>query len=121
MELTKTQIQVSMNKTELNSLISEALENPDTATAIKKVLSPLLANAFPQFPDFSVISIGETAEDGSTLVILKQPTKAPKKTGPIKSIEPTVIDAPDDKYLADEPEENAPSEPSTTPYIDPEA
>lgn len=120
MELIKTQIQVSMNKTELNSLISKALENPDTAIAIKKVLSPLLADAFPQFPDFSVISIGETTEDGSTLVILKQPTKTPKKTGPIKSIEPAVIDTPDDKYQEDS-EENTPSMSSTTPYIDPEA
>ena len=89
LELIKSQIQISINKTELNALIAEALSNPDTAATIKRAISPLLANSFPQFPDFTNITLGDTAEDGSTLVILKQPRQTVDT--PIKSIEPLVV------------------------------
>lgn len=89
LELIKTQIQISITKTELNALIAEALSNPDTAATIKRAISPLLADAFPQFPEFTNISLGDTAEDGSTLVILKQPRQTVDT--PIKSIEPLVV------------------------------
>ena len=89
MEIIKQQINISINKTELNALIAEALSNPDTAATIKRAISPLLADAFPQFPEFTNISIGDTAEDGSTLVILKQPRQTVDT--PIKSIEPLVV------------------------------
>ena len=76
------------------------------------MLNPLLADKFPQFPEFTVIALGDTDESGSTQVTLKQPTvaaakdpkepKAPKPpkppkeavATPIKSIEPVVIDEP---------------------------
>ena len=93
MEITKNQIQLTINKTELNTLISDALANPDISAAIKRALNPLLADSFPQFPEFTQISLGDTDESGATQVILKQPA-APKSTGPIKSIEPQVIDEP---------------------------
>ena len=89
MEIIKQQINISINKTELNALIAEALSNPDTAATIKRAISPLLADAFPQFPEFTNISLGDTAEDGSTLVILKQPRQTVDT--PIKSIEPLVV------------------------------
>ena len=89
MEIIKQQINISINKSELNALIAEALSNPDTAATIKRAISPLLADAFPQFPEFTNISLGDTAEDGSTLVILKQPRQTVDT--PIKSIEPLVI------------------------------
>ena len=89
LELIKSQIQISITKTELNALIAEALSNPDTAATIKRAISPLLADAFPQFPEFTNISLGDTAEDGSTLVILKQPRQTVDT--PIKSIEPLVV------------------------------
>ena len=89
LELIKSQIQISITKTELNALIAEALSNSDTAATIKRAISPLLADAFPQFPEFTNISLGDTAEDGSTLVILKQPRQTVDT--PIKSIEPLVV------------------------------
>lgn len=96
MELIKPQIQLTINKTELNTLIAEALTNPDTAAAIKRAITPLLANSFPQFPDFTNITLGETAEDGTTTVVLKQPKQIePKVDSPIKSIEPLVVTEPD--------------------------
>ena len=106
MELIKSQIQLTLTKGELNQLIAEALADSESSAAIKKVLNPLLADKFPQFPDFTVITIGDTDESGSTQVVLKQPTtstpKAPKTPAPasdvdvpvqtpIKSIEPVVI------------------------------
>ena len=97
MELIKSQIEVSITKTELNTLIAEALTNPDTAAAIKRVITPLLANSFPQFPAFTNITLGETAEDGTTTVVLKQPKQIePKVDSPIKSIEPLVVTEPDE-------------------------
>ncbi len=97
MEIIKSQIEISITKTELNTLIAEALTNPDTASAIKRAIAPLLANAFPQFPNFTNITLGETAEDGTTSVILKQPKQIePKVDSPIKSIEPLVVTEPEE-------------------------
>ena len=98
MELIKSQIQLTLTKSELNQLLTEALADAESSAAIKKVLNPLLADKFPQFPEFTVVALGDTDESGSTQVILKQPPvvaaktpKAPVPT-PIKSIEPVVID-----------------------------
>lgn len=109
MEIIKPQIQLFLNKGEFNQLVAEALADPELSAAIKKVLNPLLADKFPQFPEFTVITLGDTDESGLTQVTLKQPpvavAKDPKepKTSkaiknpvatPIKSIEPIVIDEP---------------------------
>ena len=90
MEIIKQQIIVSITKTELNSLIAEAMSNPDSAAAIKRVLNPLLVDSFPQFSEFTQISLGDTDETGSTQVILKQPA-APKSNSALKAIEPAVV------------------------------
>ena len=101
LELIKSQIQISITKTELNTLIAEALTNPDTAATIKRAISPLLANSFPQFPDFTNITLGETAEDGTTAVILKQPKQVePKVDSPIQSMEPLVVTEPNEVPVA---------------------
>ena len=101
MEIIKPQIQISITKTELNTLIAEALTNPDTAATIKRAIAPLLANSFPQFPDFTNITLGETAEDGTTAVILKQPKQVePKVDSPIQSMEPLVVTEPDEVPVA---------------------
>lgn len=98
MELIKSQIQLTLTKSELNQLLTEALADAESSAAIKKVLNPLLADKFPQFPEFTVVALGDTDESGSTQVILKQPlvvaAKAPKAPvpTPIKSIEPVIID-----------------------------
>ena len=111
MELIKSQIQISLTKTELNVLISEALADPDASAAIKKVLNPLLEDKFPQFPEFTNIMIGDTDEGtGATLVTLKQP--ATPRASASKIVEPV-----EDEPVADEPI----SEPgfiSSQPYVD---
>ena len=126
MEIIKQQIIVSITKTELNSLIAEAMANLDSAAAIKRVLNPLLVDSFPQFSEFTQISLGDTDETGSTQVILKQPA-APKSNSALKAIEPAVvINNPEDAAQNDtavEPEPEAESNDSEQPkpstYIDP--
>ena len=134
MELIKSQISITLTKGELNQLIAEALADSELSAAIKKVLNPLLADKFPQFPDFTVITIGDTDESGSTQVVLKQPTtstpKAPKTPAPapasdvdvpvqtpIKSIEPVVIT---DKVMASIVADGDIFD-STPAYVEPEA
>ena len=129
MEIIKQQIIISITKTELNSLIAEAMSNPDSAAAIKRVLNPLLVDSFPQFSEFTQISLGDTDETGSTQVILKQPA-APKSNSALKAIEPAVvINNPEDAAQSDtaavEPEAEAEAEsndseqPKPSTYIDP--
>lgn len=122
MQITKPQIQLQINKTELNQLIADALSNPESAAAIKRVLNPQLANSFPQFPGFSNITLGDTDESGATTVILKQPkvvekqveSAEPEETepeGPIKSLEPEIIEDPTESS----------DETVSEPYVDPES
>ena len=126
MEIIKQQIIVSITKTELNSLIAEAMANPDSAAAIKRVLNPLLVDSFPQFSEFTQISLGDTDETGSTQVILKQPA-APKSNSALKAIEPAVVinnpEETPETGTAVEPEPEAESndseQPAQSTYIDP--
>ena len=124
MEIIKQQIIVSITKTELNSLIAEAMSNPDSAAAIKRVLNPLLVDSFPQFSEFTQISLGDTDETGSTQVILKQPA-APKSNSALKAIEPAVvINNPEETLetstdVEPEPESNDSEQPKPSTYVDP--
>lgn len=140
MEIIKQQIIVTITKTELNALIAEAMSNPDSAAAIKRVLNPLLVDSFPQFSEFTQISLGDTDESGTTQVILKQPA-APKSNSAIKAIEPAVVinkaeetaqtvAADTEAVSAPEPEAETLAEsngsesdiseqPKPTPYMDP--
>lgn len=129
MEIIKQQIIVSITKTELNSLIAEAMANPDSAAAIKRVLNPLLVDSFPQFSEFTQISLGDTDEAGTTQVILKQPA-APKSNSALKAIEPAVvINNHEDEAQSDtaavepepepEPEADSSEQPKPSTYIDP--
>ena len=122
MEIIKQQIIVSITKTELNSLIAEAMSNPDSAAAIKRVLNPLLVDSFPQFSEFTQISLGDTDETGSTQVILKQPA-APKYNSALKAIEPAVVinnteETPEPEAEA-ESESNDSEQPKPSTYVDP--
>ena len=120
MEIIKQQIIVSITKTELNSLIAEAMANPDSAAAIKRVLNPLLVDSFPQFSEFTQISLGDTDETGTTQVILKQPA-APKSNSALKSIEPAVVINSTEDAVEPEPEaeSNGSEQPKPSTYIDP--
>jgi hypothetical protein len=116
MEIVKQQIQITLSKAEVNTLLTEALADESASAAIKRALNPLLSNSFPQFPDFTQATLGDTAEDGSVTVTLRQPKPAatpaaskPAVNSPLKSMEPLVVEddpeeAPDDS--APEPEES---------------
>lgn len=92
MDLIKAQIQLQISKSELNGLIAEAMSNPDSAASIKRILNPLLANSFPQFPTFTQITLADTDESGATTVILREPRQvADKPATPVQSMEPPVV------------------------------
>ena len=124
MEIIKQQIIVSITKTELNSLIAEAMSNPDSAAAIKRVLNPLLVDSFPQFSEFTQISLGDTDETGTTQVILKQPA-APKSNSALKAIEPAVVinnpeETPETGTAVEpEAESDTSEQPAPSTYVDP--
>lgn len=111
LEIIKPQLEIKLNKTELNNLINEALENPETAAAVKRAITPLLAGSFPQFPEFTNISLGDTTEEG-TIVTLKMP-RPTKSDAPIASMEPLeVADEPDTETVTD-------TENESPAYVDP--
>jgi hypothetical protein len=98
MEIIKPQIQITLSKAEVSALLTEALADESASAAIKRALNPLLGNSFPQFPDFTQATLGDTAEDGSVTVTLRQPKPAatpaaPKAVvnSPLKSMEPLVV------------------------------
>jgi hypothetical protein len=73
----KQQLQISLNKSEVNQLITEAL-NSESKASILRALNPILVDKFPQFPDFTNNSITEIHEDGTATVTLK--VKVEKQT-----------------------------------------
>ena len=89
LEIIKSDIQITLTKTQLVDLITEALST-DAGAAIKRAITPLLAESFPQFPEFTNVTINDTDESGQTTVTLRQPPK-PRATKPpsdLKSMEP---------------------------------
>ena len=66
------QLSVTINKTQFTSIIHDILQSDDNA-ALLRAITPALQDAFPQFPDYSNVSITGMNEDGSAQVSLKQP------------------------------------------------
>ena len=94
LEIIQQQINVTLTKSQLLELIQEALTT-EAGTAIKRAIAPLLADSFPQFPEFTTIKFSDTQkEDGSVEITLSKPReKSPNKVkSPLKSIEPLDID-----------------------------
>lgn len=99
LEIIQSQINVTLTKSQLLELIQEALTT-DAGPAIKRAIAPLLANSFPQFPEFTNITIQDTDESGQTVVTLRQPAKPkvkakPKAASDIKSMEPLDVKSPE--------------------------
>lgn len=92
MEIIKSDLQVTLTKSQLIEVIQEALTT-DAGAAIKRAIAPILAKSFPQFPEFTTVSIGDTDESGQTIVTLRQPPKprATKPASDLKSIEPLEV------------------------------
>lgn len=96
MELLQQQIQIQLTKTQLLDVIQEALTT-DASAAIKRAIAPVLAEAFPQFPEFTQVVIGETDESGATTITLRQPRQVATKASPIKSMEPLEVEVEADE------------------------
>ena len=94
LEIIKPTIQINLTKTEMSAIINEALQDEAANASIKRILNPFLTESFPQFPEFNAITLGETAEDGSTVVTLKKRVEKSATT-----------DQPVDDAVESEPEE----------------
>jgi len=79
MDIIKSEIQVSITKTQLTTIINEALLDETAGPAIKRILNPLLTDSFKQFPTFSNVTLGTTDESGSTIVTLREPREQKPK------------------------------------------
>lgn len=66
------QINVNVNKTQLMGIISDILASEDNSSLLRAI-QPQLANKFPQFPEFTNVSITGINSDGSAAITLKQP------------------------------------------------
>jgi len=73
MEIIKNQVQLSLTKSEVQAIIHEAMQDESAGASIKRILNPFLANAFPQFPEHTQVSLGTTDESGATVVTLRKP------------------------------------------------
>lgn len=113
MTINKPQLQLNLTKTDMANIIAEALLDETANASIKRILNPFLANSFPQFLEHTNITLGDTAEDGSTIVTLRIPrqTTAAADT-PIQSIEPLVVNETEEETEAGE------TDPA---YVEPEA
>ena len=89
LEIIKSDIQITLNKSQLMEVIQEALST-EAGAAIKRAIAPILSRSFPQFPEFTNVSIGDTDESGQTVVTLRQPPKprVVKTESDLKSMEP---------------------------------
>ena len=113
LEIIKSDIQITLTKTQLVDLITEALST-DAGATIKRAITPLLAESFPQFPGFTNISIGNTDESGQTVVTLRQPPKSKSKPSAVKSpSEPK----PESDLKSMEPLDVAAPAPEVDPYV----
>ena len=73
MEIIKPALQITITKGDMNIILAEAMGDEAAGAAIKRILNPFLVGAFPQHPTFTNVTLGDTAEDGSTIVNLKVP------------------------------------------------
>ena len=107
LEIIKPQINIELTKSELNSIIAEAMTDPLASNAIKRILNPFLASSFTQFPTFTNITLGDTDADGITTVVLRQPkqsTVVAKPSAGVIEEESTVEVEPDNDDIDEEPE-----------------
>lgn len=97
MEIIKNKVQIQLSKTDMSNIIAEALLDEAANASIKRILNPFLTNSFPQFCEHTNVTLGETAEDGSTIVTLSIPRQSVDT--PIKSIEPLVVNPTAPEYV----------------------
>lgn len=92
-----SQISISINKTQLNSIIGDILASENNA-GLLKAITPHLTGKFEQFEEFTNISVDSINADGSANVTLKTPrTTAANSAEPEsdESTEPTTVDEVD--------------------------
>ena len=106
MEIISTQINVSITKTQLAAIVADILASEDNASLLRAI-TPALSGKFPQFPDFTNVSITGIDETGAASITLKQPVLRAKS-------EPTDVTTDADNIeTPNEPAEVSPTEEPT--------
>lgn len=93
--ITTSQIQVSINKTQLTGIISDILAS-DNNTALLRAITPHLADKFEQFPEFTNVSLDSIDENGAGNITLKIPRSTTTSTEPVE--EPTESEPTDSTF-----------------------
>jgi hypothetical protein len=113
MDIISTQISINLTKTQMTAILAEAMDDPVANQAIKRILNPFISESFPQFPQHTVVLLGETTEEG-TECILKQPrVVAPRAERPAPE---QSMDAMEEH--SDSDQEDTSSEPETEDNCD---
>lgn len=94
----KQQIQVILTKTESISIVVELLK--ENNTAVHKAMQTALAGKFPQFPEHTSITLGETNETG-TVVSLKIPSARRVVTPEFEADEPDLDKVDEEESITD--------------------
>lgn len=80
------QIQLNLTKTQLSNILSDLLMSEDNAALIRAI-NPVLADKFPQFPEFTNINLTEVHDDGTGTVTLRVPPAAKSKPDEVETTE----------------------------------
>ena len=81
MEIISQQLSINLNKTQMATILNEAMLDETANVAIKKILNPFLVGKFPQFPEHTTVTLcGTNADTGITEVTLKAPAKRKETT-----------------------------------------
>ena len=106
MDIISTQISINLTKTQMTAILAEAMDDSVANQAIKRILNPFISESFPQFPQHTVVLLGETTEEG-TECILKQPRVVAlraEKPAPEKSMDAMEEHVESEPDSFDEPE-----------------
>ena len=92
MTLTKNAISLQLTKSEMNTILAEAMQDETAGVAIKRILNPFLSDSFHQFPEHTNVTLGATDESGATIVYLKTPVKRTTANNEPDAVETVVED-----------------------------
>jgi hypothetical protein len=70
---------IDLNKTNVQDLIAEGMNNEDFRTKLARLLSPIIYDKFSGYPEYNSRTVGTLNEDGTAVAVLKIVKTRPKK------------------------------------------
>jgi len=92
LSIIKNSVVVELSRSELMTVITEAMKDESANASIKRAIAPILSGAFENLKDYTQVSVGNTdPSTGITTVVLKVPqVKKPKEVVEEEVPQPTV-------------------------------